>query len=177
MAAVFPWYSIVNGEELEQGDLLTNCKLVLQTADLVTTSDGVATIDGHLITYDIVILTQSCDLDQAKVDYVVVCPHWDLREAQKTNAALAKSGVIDQIRKRQMPRYAMIAACEISEMPMAVRIVDFGQVFSVPRAYLTALARHEGNRLRLLPPYREHVAQAFASFFMRVGLPNDIKLT
>jgi len=34
--------------------------------------------------------------------------------------------------------------------------------------------RKQGNRLRLLPPYREHLAQAFARFFMRVGLPADI---
>ncbi len=30
------------------------------------------------------------------------------------------------------------------------------------------------SRLRLLPPYREHLAQGFARFFMRVGLPVDI---
>ena len=28
--------------------------------------------------------------------------------------------------------------------------------------------------LRLLPPYGEHLSQAFARFFMRVGLPVDI---
>jgi hypothetical protein len=32
----------------------------------------------------------------------------------------------------------------------------------------------DGRRLRLLPPYREHLSQAFARFFMRVGLPVDI---
>jgi hypothetical protein len=74
-----------------------------------------------------------------------------------------------------MLRYAMITASDISEMPMAIRIVDFGQVFSVPKAYLAALARRGGKRLRLLPPYREYIAQAFASFFMRVALPDDIK--
>jgi hypothetical protein len=31
-----------------------------------------------------------------------------------------------------------------------------------------------GDRLRLLPPYREHLSQAFARYFMRVGLPQDI---
>ena len=36
------------------------------------------------------------------------------------------------------------------------------------------LAASQGPRLRLNPPYREHLAQAFARFFMRVGLPVDI---
>lgn len=30
------------------------------------------------------------------------------------------------------------------------------------------------DRLRLLLPYREHLAQSFARFFMRIGLPIDI---
>jgi hypothetical protein len=35
-------------------------------------------------------------------------------------------------------------------------------------------ANAAGHRLRLLPPYREHLSQAFARLFMRVGLPADI---
>ena len=35
-------------------------------------------------------------------------------------------------------------------------------------------AGERGQRLRLLPPYREHLGQAFARYFMRVGLPVDI---
>jgi hypothetical protein len=35
-------------------------------------------------------------------------------------------------------------------------------------------AHQMGDRLRLLPPYREHLSQAFARLFMRVGLPADI---
>ncbi len=173
MAAVFPWYCVVNGKELEQGDSITRCQLVVQTTDLLGASDEVP---ADLVNYDVVVLTQSCDLNQGKVDYVVVCPHWDLDDAQKFNPSLKKSGILEQIRKRQMPRYAMMDACHISEMTMGVRIVDFGQVFSVPKPYLAALAQSRGNRLRLLPPYREYIAQAFAGFFMRVGLPNDIKL-
>jgi len=29
--------------------------------------------------------------------------------------------------------------------------------------------------LRMLSPYREHLAQGFARYFMRVGLPHDAK--
>jgi len=54
------------------------------------------------------------------------------------------------------------------------RIVDFHQIFSLPIAFLREFARLSGSRLRLLPPYREHLGQAFARYFMRVGLPVDI---
>ena len=74
MAAVFPWYCVVDDEPIEQGDLITRCQLVLQTSELIEASDE---IPANLVNYYIVVLTQSCDLIQGKVDYVVVCPHWD----------------------------------------------------------------------------------------------------
>jgi len=40
--------------------------------------------------------------------------------------------------------------------------------------FLIDLIKKKDKRLRLLPPYREHLSQAFARFFMRVGLPVDI---
>jgi hypothetical protein len=51
-----------------------------------------------------------------------------------------------------------------------LRVVDFRNVFSLPFDFLKSYCA-EGERLRLLPPYREHLSQAFARFFMRVGLP------
>ena len=55
------------------------------------------------------------------------------------------------------------------------RIVDFHSVHTVPRAFLdTLIAERAAKRLRLLPPYREHLSQSFAGFFIRVGLPTPI---
>jgi len=36
------------------------------------------------------------------------------------------------------------------------------------------LRAENGETLRLLSPYKEHLSQSFARFFMRVGLPIDI---
>jgi hypothetical protein len=59
-----------------------------------------------------------------------------------------------------------------------LRLVDFHEVFSLPRDFLESWLKKEGQpRLRLCPPYREHLSQAFARFFMRVGLPTDIGKT
>jgi hypothetical protein len=55
------------------------------------------------------------------------------------------------------------------------RIVDFRELYTVPRGFLESLLAQRGQpRLRLLPPYREHLSQAFARFFMRVGLPAGV---
>jgi hypothetical protein len=68
----------------------------------------------------------------------------------------------------------MLAACELPGLERGVRVVDFRQLFSLPLAFVRKRAALAGPRLRLLPPYREHLAQAFARYFMRVGLPIDI---
>lgn len=57
---------------------------------------------------------------------------------------------------------------------MAYQVVDFRNIYSVSLNFLSDLTMKKGERLRLLPPYREHLSQSFARFFMRVGLPVDI---
>ena len=44
----------------------------------------------------------------------------------------------------------------------------------LPFSYLTRHAAALGNRHRLQSPFLEHFSQAFARFFMRVGLPSSI---
>jgi len=48
-------------------------------------------------------------------------------------------------------------------------------ISSIPLAFVRQRAARADDRLRLLPPYREHLSQAFARYFMRVGLPQDIR--
>ncbi len=61
------------------------------------------------------------------------------------------------------------------ELATGVRVVDFHDIFTLPRAFLESLLiERQLPWLRLLPPYREHLSQAFARFFMRVGLPQPI---
>ena len=63
------------------------------------------------------------------------------------------------------------------EISIPRQIVDFHEIFSLPLDFLSAWVRlYGGQRLRLLSPYREHLSQSFARFFMRVGLPEDINL-
>jgi len=52
-------------------------------------------------------------------------------------------------------------------------IVDFHRLFVLPKPVVIAVARAAGPRLRLRSPYREHLAQALARYFMRVGLPHE----
>lgn len=167
---VYPWYEIVEGEKLQQGDILWRCPVIVPKVNLAENR-----IVANLDDFDAIVMTHSCDLLQEKTTEVLLCPHWDLQEAMKMDRSLDK-GKVKQILKGQVYRYALLAASDMPECPMGVRIVDFGRVFSLPKVFVQQLAAKQGKRLRLCPPYREHLAQAFARFFMRVGLPQEIEL-
>ena len=55
-------------------------------------------------------------------------------------------------------------------------IVDFNNIYTIPKNLAKEIAKQNKIRLRLCPPYREHLSQSFARFFMRVGLPINIKI-
>jgi hypothetical protein len=69
----------------------------------------------------------------------------------------------------------MIEACEIDAHQREQRVIDFRTVYTLPKDFVLAFIKEQPSRLRLMPPYREHMAQAFARYFMRVGLPRNLK--
>jgi hypothetical protein len=68
----------------------------------------------------------------------------------------------------------MLASPEHPDTNADALVVDFGQIFSLPPSYLQHRAQQLGNRWRLSSPFLEHFSQAFARYFMRVGLPSSI---
>lgn len=175
MAAIYPWYDVVEGAELEQGDLLLSCQVIVPAPELFLPfpPDG---IPVRVDTFDVVVMTQSCDLANDKVEDVILCPHWGLEAAGGMDPALARKDTQKAILSGYRPRYTMLGASDAEGQPMGIRIVDFSRIFSLPKAFVRHFAQEAGPRLRLCPPYREHLSQAFARFFMRVGLPQNIEL-
>ncbi|MEK7846207.1 MAG: hypothetical protein AAB257_04505 [Nitrospinota bacterium] len=80
----------------------------------------------------------------------------------------------ETLRQGNVPGYHLLNRCEINEMERDFMVVDFRSVYSIPFPLINEIKDKQQKRLRLLPPYREHLSQAFARFFMRVGLPVDI---
>lgn len=56
----YPWYDLVSGRELQQGDILRNCP-VLEMPLAAVEATGEASVQIH--TQNAIILTQSCDLE------------------------------------------------------------------------------------------------------------------
>jgi hypothetical protein len=187
------WYDVVPSDiPLTQGDLIFDCPLLAwQVEDaLRLEGEGVSEVLENAmsaIQADVVVMTQACDLEQEKVENVILCSHVDLDEyfvAWKSNMESAGQKPADKAWKSRCNNIcngyiwnlAMLNDCQTKGSNICVRIVDFSEVFTVPRSFLESLLTQRGHsRFRLLPPYREHLSQAFARFFMRVGLPISIE--
>lgn len=185
------WYSTVEPtDRLTQGDIIINCPLVGWKEEIGNLEGGQETevlrqaIDAFAS--DTVVMTQACDLEYHKVTNVVLCPHYPLsvyrgmwevasRTIDQNPTPKAWKKHCDKICDGLLWNLAILNSLEDGPMTTEHRIVDFHQVFTVPRIFLEGLVAARGEpRLRLLPPYREHLSQAFARFFMRVGLPVPI---
>lgn len=178
MSDDFPWFTEINGDELEQGDLIVNCP-VLQPVwtDEKTVGDGGNLVADQAIR-DVIVMTQTCDLVNDKIALALLCPYLPATTFVEANfpdsSEKERAKLRENIRRGIMPGYHMIAACDLPGHEEDIKIVSFYEVFSLPKSFLGHMAATQVPRLRLLPPYREHLAQAFARFFMRVGLPIDI---
>lgn len=168
------WYALASGSDLQQGDILQSCKVITVEADqLLAISDEQKAI-ASLKTYDVIILNQSCDLEQNKLEALLVCPVFSLAVASASRIDFMRPKVLEKIRRGFEPALFMLAAPSLPSFPSEIHIVQFRQLYVLPFDYATNLAKSQSPRLRLLPPYREHLSQAFARFMMRVALPTDI---
>jgi hypothetical protein len=172
--ADYPWFGVVDGDGLAQGDILEACPVFLPPKDLAV---GTVVEDESKATFvwkkqDLVVMSQSCDLakDRPKIDDVLLCAVWKRSEL---TGELAKDENMENARKGRLPGYHVLAGSDVPGFEREVRVVDFRRVYSLPVMFVRERAA-AGKRLRLLPPYREHLSQSFARFFMRVGLPIDI---
>jgi hypothetical protein len=164
------WYEVVSGADLAQGDLLTQVDVSLATyPPEVGHEDDVFSFD--VFQSDVIVLTQTCDLERDQPTSILVAQYdsWSTLKADQN----LNSGDRKRIRRQQMHYYQLLPDREL-EPTIEWSVVDFRLLSLVPKQYLIERAVDQGERLRLLPPYREGVAQAFAHYIMRVAYDDDL---
>jgi len=164
MSESYPWFGVAEGATLSQGELFSTCPYLQ-----VEASGEILRLE-----YDVVVLSQSCDLANDKLDIVQVCPFWSLDALAANVTFLQSRKGKEELRRGNLPGYHLLNRCTQQGLETDFLVVDFRSVFGVKLTSLKNLATQRSPRPSLLPPYREHLAQAFARFFMRVGLPVDI---
>lgn len=178
METAYPWYNILSSEEdLQQGDFIQNCPIIIPSRLL---EEG-ESVETKINLMNVIILTQSCDLAHKKIENILVCPYYNgkyfLNKALSADIRIKSKSCIkklDEIRRGLQPSYHLLNKQEgIFDDYL---VVDFKNVYGIHYSTLENIVKKQNERIRLLPPYREHLSQAFARYFMRVGLPQDIML-
>lgn len=186
-----PWYVAVSPDDLlTQGELVFDCPLV-RWKSVAPSADcealkGILRDAQEAFMADVVVMTQDCDLEQNKVNNVVVCAHFSLdrfrdfweRDQQALNqnpTPRSWKGLLDAIHKGELINLRLINEGVTGGTTMQHRIVDFREVFTLPRSFLESFVRHcPAPRVRLGIPYRESLSQDFAEVFGRIGHPVPI---
>ncbi len=165
------WWIQVHGPALFQGDFLPRCLVPVVSPDYGTTSE---TPEIGVKEYDCMVLTQSCDLEQRKAPLVALCPVYPISKYEQVNTPFKQKGAWERVRMGRVEGLHLIASMEDPGNNRASLVANFRDIYSLPIEYLQEHAEKLDGRWRLQSPYLEHFSQAFARFFMRVGLPSSI---
>ena len=160
----------VKESNLQQGDYLTDCAVPIFRNPKFTPETQDIPVDE----FDLIVLTQSCDLEQNKVRLVAMCPIFSIEAFEQKNPEFKKKGRWNEVRKGRMEGLHMLGAQNNPTNNREAFVVDFREIYSLPFEYLFKHATELGARWRLKSPFLEHFSQAFARFYMRVGLPSTI---
>jgi hypothetical protein len=150
------WYRAAGAEQLlTQGDLIFECPALSWRLSALQPPAGLVaaelSLGEHLIAEarDLVVMTQACDLEHAKVTSVVLCPHYGLNEFQdaweqdqrskgQNPTAKAWRRYCDEICEGTIWNLNLLNAQSDGGVEVEHRIVDFHEVFTVPRPVLEA---------------------------------------
>lgn len=161
----------VDGDRLAQGDLLPACLVPDFPSDF---GSGADPAEVEIAKADLIVLTQSCDLENKKIAFVSFCPVSTIPKFEQINPDFAKKGKWEEVRQGRREGLYLLPAPTNPRNNREALILDFRQIISLPVAYVVLHATRLGPRWRLQSPYLEHFSQAFARFFMRVGLPSAL---
>jgi hypothetical protein len=176
---VEPFWTPVDDANLRQGDLLPGCWIPQFPADFADQTDEARETEADQA--DLIVITQSCDLEHGNVSLVGLCPIWSIpafEVAQTGHGRIKSPGAWrdywNNVRKGRSPTLHLLASPTASSDPRAALVVDFRAIYSLPYDYLIRHMADIGVRWRLRSPFLEHFSQAFARSFMRIGLPSSV---
>jgi len=168
---MIPFWTSIRDGRLQQGDLLPRCKIPLIPREFGIGQDPA---DVAYRTGTLIVITQSCDLANMKSGLVALCPAHTITEFEVVNPHFARKGAWEEVRKGRREGLHLLGSPIDPSMSRDAVVVNFREIFSLPLEYLERHCLSLVDRWRLQSPFLEHFSQAFARFFMRVGLPSAV---
>lgn len=203
----YEWYEVVdNTQKYTQGDIIEEFPV-----PTFVEKDEYPFYRPANFTSDVVIMTQACDMQNDKTDYVTLCTLKNLEEyiinvfddmyqdrlstaienAKETEGLdvfdISKGKykntvikAIDSLKKGEYVNFYLLNKYDGNGVKKGARVVLLDELYQVPKKSLEKFLVSKDSsekRLRLLPPYREHLSKAFANVFGRIGLPLDVNVS
>ncbi len=91
------WWESVEGPGLAQGDRLLGCHVPVLLSEFSPAEGAVVDIDLEL--RNVIVLTQSCDLENGKAPLVAVCPLYTLSEWEQVSEDFRAKGRWESVRQ------------------------------------------------------------------------------
>jgi len=174
----FNWYDEISfSDELTQGDIIFDCNIPILNSDVYETiinEQGEVQEPIDVKSVNAVVLSQACDISNNKIDSIVLCPVFPLEKLMTSSDWFKSKDGRESLRQGKEPAFHLLNEYSSQTIKLPYSVVEFHRIYSLPKTYLKRMLIDIDYRLRILPPYREHLAQAYARYFMRVGLPIDI---
>ena len=172
-----PWSDVATGDLdpsawLLQGDILQSIRIPIFEDLHKLDSDGYAEVP--LDSGTLIVMTQSCDLENRKAPMVACCPVHTLDDFESVNPTFKKKGQWGECPAWQNHEPSFVARWPTPNDNRKCLLVDFRVIHSLPFDYVLDFIKAEPTHPRLRSPYLEHLSQSFARVFMRVGLPTNI---
>ena len=132
LETTYPWYCLVNGDELEQGDILESCPVFSPPSNLTLNSLEEREAEFAWEERDVILMSQSCDLVKGneKITEVLLCAVWNLSEVTEGHLSTKKGR--EEARRGQLPAFHLLNECELEEAERGFRVVDFHRIHALP---------------------------------------------
>ena len=164
------WYEAVAADApITQGDLLENFPLVGWKSEAIQVEQDKnlgELLRGatEIVQANAVVMTQACDLEHEKVTNVILCPFESLAEhfslwkdamlaGNQNPGKKAWRRYCDDIRDGFVWSMTILAAGESGDLSTPHLVVDFREIFTLPRTFIESLVSQRTTpRLRLCRP-------------------------
>lgn len=199
----YPWYKSRSSQhKISQGDIILDLVVPAPQFD----SESQSLMKTAYKRKNVIVMTQACDLEQEKVDFVKVCELVPLNRYIENELILSvlesrKQGIEDLANIDKSPIHIdynkkkktidkllkklrsggfldLYLLNEENQIgKMDAHIVNLRKEYILPyKSIKNFIETNKKERLSLQPPYREHLNQAYVNLYSRIGLPQDIEV-
>lgn len=170
------WYKKLEvNKSLQQGELIKDLPILMPPKKIEQEQNGKFKVTPNITKKDVIILSQSCDLEQDKIKIITICPFVTLSELEKNNNIFSDINKKEDLRRGYFPYLHLLDKVSDKNFNNELLIVNFRNIYTTNNEYLKKFVSEQPERIALKSPYIEHLSQSFARFFMRVGLPSTIQ--